>query len=557
MALSRHLLTYSLLSLFLIFIAAGAHAQSVYLLQLGSFPSEQQANERWQSLLNKHPDLLSGLSLRIAQVALPPDNSIIYRTQAGPIENRGDASEVCQKLASTKDECFVVETAMFAGEDSAPVIVPPAASALPSAPPAENAQAEVETQEQSAPVQAAEIEPQNPPSPQIMRDESGRVIVPSAALMARSASNSQVATTNTVSRTSTGFLPNLQANQPAEPVAVATPEPETGTVTRPQDVLIAQNATAREMPPRDLMAPISEPAPTEAAEVVPPVQPIEVRAQEMDNQEVPQESPRVRPVRVQPVAQPIVNVADSSSAKVEVSEAVRVPLSSDVTPQPERRPRIETRPLGAGGFPSQSIRQKTLWVQISHFSSQQSALTFWDEYRFANRDISSGLRARITQPYFLARSGRVSLRVGPYNDPEQVRKLCAVAEEKELSCATVRDIGTSVAANSPRDRRVYRGYEERTRLQNWGMSSGAPANWVQLGSYNTPSQAWSEWERIRSNNEDLLGRMGADVNTANMSSSSAQIFRLRVGPFMTKIAARNLCDRLENRGLSCVTVSNR
>jgi hypothetical protein len=548
-------LSLSFLLLIVAFVVhSPAYAQSVYLLQLGSFPSEKQANERWQSLLSKHPDIFSGLSLRVAQVALPPDNSIIYRTQAGPIESRSDATEACKKLASSRDECFVVETAMFAGQESTAAIAP-ITSAPETAPKPAEQPALVQSQvEQPVAVPAPQQEMPNPPEPVelverpapsqpiIQRDERGRIIVPSAPLMAAGGQNPGNP------RQASGFLPNLQAgtqeSQAREPIQDVPPETNlsarTGTVTQPQDVMISQNAT-----PLDLMPPASPVQDAPPAQEIAPVTVV-----------VPPPVVTESAVRPRITSRPIANAANSGGVEVDVAEAIRVPLSGGEAAQ-QRPSRIETRPLGAGGYPSQAMQQKSIWVQINYFSNQENALSFFDDFRYANRDVTAGLRARITQPYFFARSNRVSLRVGPFADNDLVRKLCDAATTRELNCALVRDVGSSVAANTPRDRRFYRGYEEQTRMQNWSQQPGGPSNWVQLGSFNSPAQAWGAWERIRNSNSDLLEKMGADVNTANMSSSSAQVFRLRAGPFMTKMAARNLCDRLEGRGVSCVTVNSR
>lgn len=102
-----------------------SHAGGVYLLQLGSFDNLGEAKERWSELRNKYPDMFKEFSARFQDVQLPPDNFVVYRTQAGALEDRSDAEIVCDRLNSRGDECYVVETAMFRPDATADEIAPP------------------------------------------------------------------------------------------------------------------------------------------------------------------------------------------------------------------------------------------------------------------------------------------------------------------------------------------------------------------------------------------------------------------------------------------------
>ena len=59
-----------LLALSLSFSAAPARADNAFLLQLGIFDTEDQANQRWDEVKSKDGDLLGSLNLHIAEVAL-------------------------------------------------------------------------------------------------------------------------------------------------------------------------------------------------------------------------------------------------------------------------------------------------------------------------------------------------------------------------------------------------------------------------------------------------------------------------------------------------------
>lgn len=95
-------------------LAQPSLAQETYLLQLGSFETQQEAQGRWDVLQRKYPELLSGLSLRVMDVTLPPDNFTVYRTQAGPLASNANAVTICDRLTTRGDECYVIETAMYA-----------------------------------------------------------------------------------------------------------------------------------------------------------------------------------------------------------------------------------------------------------------------------------------------------------------------------------------------------------------------------------------------------------------------------------------------------------
>ena len=74
-------------------------ADPAFVLQLGTFGEENQAKKHWERVQERYPELMEGLSLRVASVKLPPDNIQVYRTQAGVLPTRSDAEIVCDKLA--------------------------------------------------------------------------------------------------------------------------------------------------------------------------------------------------------------------------------------------------------------------------------------------------------------------------------------------------------------------------------------------------------------------------------------------------------------------------
>jgi hypothetical protein len=99
------------------FVASGAQAASMTMMQFGSFETRVEAEKRLAEVSKKHAAELGNLPSSIREVKLPPDNLTVYRTQAGPVESRAVAQNICSKLASSGDECYIVQTAMVAASE--------------------------------------------------------------------------------------------------------------------------------------------------------------------------------------------------------------------------------------------------------------------------------------------------------------------------------------------------------------------------------------------------------------------------------------------------------
>lgn len=111
-------------------LSAPAMAAPVFMLQFGSFETRGEAETRLASLKSEHGGIVNGMQSGIREVTLPPDNLVVYRTQAGPVETRAQAQSICSQLASDGEECYVVETAM------APSFAAPATQVAQTTPPA-------------------------------------------------------------------------------------------------------------------------------------------------------------------------------------------------------------------------------------------------------------------------------------------------------------------------------------------------------------------------------------------------------------------------------------
>lgn len=116
-----------------LFFAHPTLAATLTMLQFGSFETRAEAEKRLSEVSTKYNKSLGALPTSIREVKLPPDNLTVYRTQAGPVENRTTAQNICTNLTKNGDECYIVQTAMVAQAEGTPVAAAPAtAPAAPS-----------------------------------------------------------------------------------------------------------------------------------------------------------------------------------------------------------------------------------------------------------------------------------------------------------------------------------------------------------------------------------------------------------------------------------------
>jgi hypothetical protein len=74
---------------------------------------------------------------------------------------------------------------------------------------------------------------------------------------------------------------------------------------------------------------------------------------------------------------------------------------------------------------------------------------------------------------------------------------------------------------------------------------------VRLASVRTPEAARSEWERLKHENADLLGRLSAVAVRTDLGDLGIY-YRIEAGPFGDAAAAERLCAELKRRDLGCI-----
>lgn len=467
--------------------------ERVFLLQLGSYETRAEAQSRYITLSETYPDLFEGLSLRLLDVTLPPDNFTVYRTQAGALPSRADAQLVCEKLAARGDECYVVETAMFNPDE----MQKPTAAALPtqaSAVPAAQSLTAMPTAATQAPTLASEMQAmeaelsQQLPMPTLQQPETP-TLVAAAGLPAGAGLNAPVATLGAAPEHELVAMPEAFPDLPPAPLAAPAIAPTRSFWSRLNPFASDEEEVAVAAAPivPDAFEPVGVPqiaapqtimdaSPTPLRLPPPPLNAASTDALRADNPPLPPAPPLITtqgkrvPVAAesaaalptnlpfavktrdgQPAALPAAAAPDpqfvAAGDEVRVSEAVPVPVTNEL-PQSAPEPYTAAQ-LRALGTPSQpAVAGKNLWAEIKFFDTQQAALAFWNEFRTLNRDFPPA-RVRLINSY--ATSGtqraRVALRVGPFEHDAAVSTICAQVRGDGAHCQAVRELGQSIATS--------------------------------------------------------------------------------------------------------------
>lgn len=489
-----------------------AAAQTVFMVQLGSFKSEDEAKTQWDKLSTSFPDLFQPLTYAPTEVMLPPDEFVYHRTQAGPIATRDQADDICERVVSGGYECYVVETAMF------------------TAPYNEN-ESMVSSARVSAPVQeessnffdsAADEAELAPAAPQVALEQA--LAEPAPAPVAPPA---PVAASVAVA----------PAPVVPESVQLASAEPASQMMAAPAPAPIAGNMPA--------MAPSGSPFGTGPS--------------------VPAGGSTASAAPA-PVMAPYANVA-GSRADVSVAEAIPVPLSN--LNQKSNQPYAS----GYRGTPSSYNRNMAFWAEIGYFESQSTALGYWNVLRQRDRSIPGGLRLRVTQPFTQKHlAQKMSLRVGPFTNVNAIRRLCSFTRPEKLGCRAVRDLGGAFnpaaqtmgggnrlsGANGYSVRRTMQRNDRVTAGSPSGQVSASPSGdmfWIQLGAFMAPQAALDKWAELQLLHKAELGSLNEQIYSP--AGGARNLFRLRAGPFARAGDAVSTCEALKRKGTLCVVVSER
>jgi cell division septation protein DedD len=79
-----------------------------YLLQIGAYKSQEEADASWKAFAAKHASLLAGFSSNVKQVGLG-EKGTWYRLRVGSFADKDVATALCEKLKADGGNCFLAK----------------------------------------------------------------------------------------------------------------------------------------------------------------------------------------------------------------------------------------------------------------------------------------------------------------------------------------------------------------------------------------------------------------------------------------------------------------
>ncbi len=506
--------------------SASAMAESSFLIQLGSASSAEEAQAIFTRIRDQHPQLLGRYGFYPRQVRLANASDAVWRIQAGPMETRSRANKICAEIQAAGNDCFVVETAVM------PEAASVSAAAAPSATPA--------SPSRPAPAVASSISDNGVTKVVRTENDSDWSIWPWNWFRSESAASQENASSATPAQSSNPYTntnavtyaastqPELQANAPAAATDTSAQQPDAAA---PQTYQAAtplpwlQENQAEAAP----AAGVEEPAPTS------------------------------------------VYAASGEAGRVEVSEAIPVPLSGEqeeprtLPPVNLARPTatVQRVPLAKWSSERRSIR----WLQISAFADAPAALACWKSMQSADSTLQS-LRAQAMRSYGdRTHASRTMLRVGPVADMEEASRICGVSRQcgvSNISCRAVTEMAGSAQTLSQNTtpNRTTHGYASQLAALSSSSGSAMPATegqayWVQLGSASSYAQARERWQQLKAEYPTLFSAKQTIISAPSTSGSNIArgAYRLRMGAYDSRDDASRACMSLTSRQISCLVVA--
>ena len=85
------------------------------------------------------------------------------------------------------------------------------------------------------------------------------------------------------------------------------------------------------------------------------------------------------------------------------------------------------------------------------------------------------------------------------------------------------------------------------------ISPSAPGFRIQIASLRTTEDATKSWEKLKTANPDLLGKLAGNVVKADLGDKGT-FYRVIAGPLVDRDAADTLCTKLKQRNVGCLIV---
>lgn len=598
----KRLLVTSGLFFGLVWGASNVSADTTFLLQLGTFSSESQAEDFWDDVKEENQATLSELNQQVRELKLPFADATQYRLQAGPVDDRQQAEGYCAELKLNKVDCFVVETAMYVGDEQPETEL----AALDAFRAAEDVEEELAA---SIPDTDSEDIVEVPDMLAITPEiESAAALSASEALEATApeATVEEASGRSLFSRMTGGIFDAeeeelVETTQEAtetteEELSLAKSEVEDAvTATIPADVQVKMDASLpwlnrdakrRRVKLDEIEKVVAEADVTQKPAIIVPSE--KIKAEAAKKQVTPKveprplaapsemaalrATPRVKPVirRIAPnkevYLQPIPEVLDAEkSGTVTVAEAI--PVEDYEAKKALNVPAAEAavlpaitskKPFGlAAKSPLPSMHEgKAGWVKISSFSDGLVARGYWRKLKQTMPEVASGLRMRITQPVNKRfRQSKVAMHLGPFRSEENKQEVCSFFIGEGLDCVTQQK-----KASGKRAQRQY-SYRSTSSVKRHGdnpqtAKRNVQEYWAQLGSYRSRAAAMEAWDEMKADHASVM-KNALPRLMSPQSYSGRQVYRLRTGAYATRQAAQQFCNKLRARSVSCLVVTDR
>ena len=305
----------------------------------------------------------------------------------------------------------------------------------------------------------------------------------------------------------------------------------------------------------------------------------------------------------------ISKVTEKTEAKVEVAQAIAVPLSNDIDTNPvilsnddeynNQKPKNEIKTEVKQGKTEKTIQPsvenipeaKNLkidakelkpadvladngggWLSIEGFENETEANNFWKELSNKKSNLIIDLRSRINRSLVSGGAGgSVKLNVGPFSSANSGKEFCKQAKliNTKIICHFAIDSSSAlqeVEQSQNVNKQINNPYEERrqsllqqNQSKNYSKSSVIESiserlYWVQIAVADSKAEAKRRLAEIKSANSDILSSMSSRITE---STAHYTKYKVSIGTISSEDEAEKLCDSLQLRGVDCLVFATK
>ncbi len=524
-----------------LFVAAPAMAQNVFLLQIGSYKSEQEANNTWQDLKKNYKEVLNDLFHQSSSLSLPPSGKKVYRLQAGPFITREDAASACNSLNQKGEDCFIVESAAFAPSEK-PVAVADAAI--------------VASDSKAAVISDA-------PATEAMKVEAPAIVTPS---LADEVSPIQEAATPPLavasSQNSLSLVDQFTqafAGKEASPVVKTevkeSPANEPEVLNAKKEVKILSTTKAESVLPEEvkkkstIAVPAAKtketlvakkPATTSLPTSIAPIAP-EKRFLPAAIASEPTPAPVAKtslldiPLPWQKTPKP---VTQAESQKVVSSKAFPEKIPFGRVNDPYRPlPTPTTARKGMLTPPFSSLPAETQNISVPEIRDTQDQTVKPKARRLTQNDVISPADSRVKVDEAIA---------VPLSNPP-AKAAAATAEPAKTTSSP-----TAIAVKDP----VLSGENALSSKASPSRNFLQQSYWVQLSYFKDEQAALNHWQILRQKIPVISSKMRIRITKPYIAQSSTARVSLQVGPFLNPDDVTKLCEIAASETINCTTTKD-